>query len=403
MSEYLIVRLSNNNHAEKPWLVWSESQQEVIASGALSADQTVNDIASYAPTRQTIVLLNSADVLFKSVNIPAGGARQFESMLPYLVEDDVAQDVDSLHFTILAKQGQIAQVAGVDKKWLGRELDALNQAGFNVSKVVPDALALPDVDGIAAVELAGQWLLKKQPYQALSIESDWLAMIAQSQWVKQADQWLALEAFSPLPQLSLAAEQDWHQGEPQLVMQLLGRQAIFSQVNLLTGHFKPKSTAIRHLKTWRKAAIAAAVLLSVLLANNLIKTQQAEQQAAKYRAESERIFRAVLVGKSKIPTVSYLKRELDNEAKRLSGGQSDESLLLALAKLPQALKFVPDFTLTGIKYDRQRSEIQLQANSKDFQAFEQAKVQLEKQFLVEQGQLSKSGESVSGNLVLRSR
>lgn len=400
MSEYLIVRLSNNRQAETPWLVWSESQQEVIASGDLGAEQSCEQIASFAQSRQTIVLLNSADVLLKQVDIPAGASRQFDSMLPYLVEDDVAQDVDSMHFTILAKQGQIAHIAGVDREWLGRELTELKQAGFNVTKVLPDALALPDVDGIAAVELAGQWLLKKQTYQALTIEPDWLAMLAQSDWVKQGDEWLALQAFSPLPALSLAAEQNWQQAEPQLVMQLLGRQAVFTPINLLTGRFKAKSSAARYLKIWRKTAIAAVVLAAVLLAQNLIQTYQAEQQAAKYRAESERIFRSVLVGKNKIPTVSYLKRELDNEAKRLSGGSGEESLLGWMNQLPQALKAVPDFTLTGLKFDRQRGEVQLEASSPDFQAFEQARVKLEAQFSVQQGQLSKSGQSVTGSLIL---
>ncbi|ANS84114.1 Type II secretion system protein [Vibrio scophthalmi] len=403
MSEYLIVRLSNNRQAKKPWLVWSESQQEVIASGELSAEQALDEIASYAQARHTIVLLNSADVLLKEVNIPAGGARQFDAMLPYLVEDDVAQDVDGMHFTVLAKQGQIAHVAGVDREWLARELETLKQAGFNVTKVLPDALALPDVDGIAAVELAGQWLLKKQAYQALTIESDWLAIVAQSEWVKQGDDWLALHAYSPLPELNLAPAQDWQQAEPQLVMQLLGRQAMFTPVNLLTGCFKPKSGVGRYLKVWRKAAIAAGVVAVVLVAQNLIQTYQAEQQAAKYRAESERIFRSVLVGKTKIPTVSYLKRELDNEAKRLSGGNSDESLLVWMAKLPSAIKSVPDFTLTGIKFDRQRGEIQLQASSQDFQAFEQARAKLEEQFSVQQGQLSKSGQLVVGDLILKPR
>ncbi|MFA0415238.1 type II secretion system protein GspL [Vibrio renipiscarius] len=403
MSEYLIVRLSNNRHAETPWLVWSESQQEVIASGELTAEQTVDDIASYAQARQTIVLLNSADVLLKQVSVPAGGARQFESMLPYLVEDDVAQDVDGLHFSILAKQGQTAYVAGVDREWLSGQLDALKEAGFNVTKVLPDALALPDVEGIAAVELTGQWLLKKQPYQALSIDADWLPMVAQSEWVKEGDAWLSLQAYSPLPELALAPEQEWQQGDPQLVMQLLGRQAIFAPINLLTGRFKPKSGIARHLKVWRKTAIAAGIFAVVLVAQNLIETHNAAQQAAKYRAESERIFRTVLAGKNKIPTVSYLKRELDNESKRLSGGSGDESLLVWMAKLPQALKSVPDFTLTGMKFDRQRGEIQLEASSQGFQAFEQARVKLEGQFLVEQGQLNKSGSQVTGNLILKAR
>ncbi|WP_194438190.1 type II secretion system protein GspL [Vibrio fluminensis] len=400
MSEYLIVRLSNNQQANQQWLVWSESQQEVIASGELAAEQSLTEIESYAQQRPTIVLLNSADVLLKQVEIPAGGARQFDSMLPYLIEDDVAQDVEELHITTLAKQGDQAFIAAVDKAWLSQKLTELADAGFVVNRVLPDALALPEFSGISAVEIEGQWLLKKSAYQAMTVDADWLAMVAQSEWVKSDDEWLELQAFSPLPPLSLAAEQNWHQAEPQLVMQMLATQALRSKINLLTGSFKPKSSLVKHLKVWRKVAIAAGVLVAVLLAQSLIQAQQAQQQADAYRAESERIFRAVLA-KNKIPTTSYLKRELDNEVKRLSGGSSEESIMHWLVKLPNALKNIPGFEMSGFTFDSNREEVKLEARSKDFQAFEQARTQLEQAFVVEQGQLSKSGEFVTGSFVLK--
>ncbi len=400
MSEYLIVRLSNNQQASKPWLVWSESQQEVIASGELSAAQALTEIENYAQQRPTIVLINSADVLLKQVTIPAGGARQFSHMLPYLIEDDVAQDVDELHISILAKHADHAFVAAVDKAWLAEQLSILSDAGFIVTKVMPDALALPDIEGISAAELAGQWLLKRAPFQAISVESAWLGLVAQSDWAKTDQQWLSLQAYTPLPELELAQDQHWSQAEPLLVMQLLATQAIKSKVNLLTGSFKPKSSLVKYLKVWRKAAIAAGVLLAVLLAQNLIHSSQAQRQADLYRAESERIFRTVLA-KSRIPTTSYLKRELDSEVKRLSGGDSQASILQWMVKLPNALKSMPNFEMTGLTFDSNREEIKLQARSNDFQAFEQARTQLEQVFVVEQGQLSKSGDFVVGSFVLK--
>ncbi|GAK86868.1 general secretion pathway protein L [Vibrio ponticus] len=57
--------------------------------------------------------------------------------------------------------------------------------------------------------------------------------------------------------------------------------------------------------------------------------------------------------------------------------------------------------MTGFTFDSNRGEIKLEARSKDFQAFEQARTQLEQQFAVEQGQISKSGDFVTGNFVLK--
>ena len=43
--------------------------------------------------------------------------------------------------------------------------------------------------------------------------------------------------------------------------------------------------------------------------NNWLQIRNAEAQANAYRSESERIFRQI-TNKNKIPTVTYLKREL---------------------------------------------------------------------------------------------
>ena len=309
MNEFLIVRLSKSKTAAIQWLVWSESQKEVIASGELQDHQDLAELANYAEGRQVIVLVSAANLVLTQLEVPAGANRQFDSMLPFMLEDDVAQDVDELHFTVLAKEANQAYVCGIDYSWLESILADMRQLGFAVHKVLPDALALPvaEESGLSAVELDGQWLVKKGQFSAVSIELAWLPLLAQSDWVKQEEEYLPLQAYSHLPELTLADEQKWHNEQPQLVMQLLAEQAVKSKLNLLSGEFKPKSSFGRHLKVWRKAAIAAGVLVAILSVDNWLQIQSAETQANAYRQESERIFRQV-TSKNKIPTVTYLKR-----------------------------------------------------------------------------------------------
>lgn len=103
MSEFLTVRLSRDKQAPIRWLVWSTSQNEIIASGELSSKEQLGELSTYADQRTTLLLLDSRDILLMEAEIPAGAARQVDTMLPYLLEDDIAQDVDELHFTILKK------------------------------------------------------------------------------------------------------------------------------------------------------------------------------------------------------------------------------------------------------------------------------------------------------------
>nr|WP_275667403.1 type II secretion system protein GspL [Vibrio sp. Isolate24] len=402
VNEFLVVRLSKSKTAAIQWLVWSESQKEVIASGELQDHQDLAELANYAEGRQVVVLVSAANLVLTQLDVPAGANRQFDSMLPFMLEDDVAQDVDELHFTVLAKEAGQAYVCGIDYHWLESILADMQQLGLVVRKVMPDALALPldDNCGLSAVELDGQWLVKKGQFSGVSVEPAWLPLLVQSDWVKQGEDYLPLQAFSPLPELPYADGQEWRNEEPQLVMQLLAEQAVKSKTNLLSGEFKPKSSLGRHLKVWRKAAIAAGVLIAVLSVDSWLQIQSAETQANAYRQESERIFRQ-MTNKNKIPTVTYLKREMEREESRLSGGGSGDSVLEWMVKMPQVMKQVPGLKLTSFKYDSTRGEVRLQAQSNDFQTFEKARELMSSQFTVEQGQLSKSGALVNGTFVLK--
>ncbi|MGC9401091.1 type II secretion system protein GspL [Vibrio genomosp. F10 str. 9ZC157] len=401
MSEFLTVRLSSDKNAQIQWLVWSTTQSEIIASGELNGWEELGELSGYAEQRQGIVLLSSDDIVLAEVDTPAGSSRQLESMLPYLLEDEIAQDVDELHFTVLSKQAKKACIAAVDKRWLKACLDELQDAGINISKVLPDVLALPKSGELTAANIGQHWLVRKGDSLGLSLPSPWLETLTTSDWVKEGQEYLPLTSYSPLPTLELDSEQSWQSVDAPLIMQLLTEGALGSKVTLLTGEFKPNSSLLKYWSIWKKTAVAAAVIGAVFVGQYGLQISQDEAKAEAYRAESERIFREALPGKTRIPTVSYLKRQMNDEATRLSGGGGGSPILDWLNQIPDSLKANNSMTLLSIRYDGNRDEVRIQAKSKDFQSFEQVRIKFAEHFEVEQGQLSRSGESVNGSFVLK--
>ncbi|MEZ9527983.1 type II secretion system protein GspL [Vibrio sp. 10N.222.52.C3] len=406
MSEFLTVRLSSEPQSPVQWLVWSTSQQEVIASGELSSWEQLDELTPYAEKRSCIALLPGNECLIKRVEIPKGAARQFDSMLPFLLEDEVAQDIEDLHLTILEKDATHATVCGVERDWLKQALDTFREANIIFRKVLPDTLALPLEDqGISALQIDQHWLLRQSNYQAVSINEAWLAMFLQSDWVALDDEEQSPTIFSytalPSDDVQLQSGIEWQAKPAELVMSLLSQQAITSGVNLLTGTFKTKSSFSKYWRVWQKVAIAACLLVAVIVTQQVLKVQQYEAQAEAYRTESERIFRSVLPGKQRIPTVSYLKRQMNDEAKKYGGSGDGDSLLGWLALLPETLGQVKSIEVESIRYDGNRSEIRLQAKSSDFQHFETARVKLEEKFTVEQGPLNRNGDAVFGSFTLK--
>ncbi|MEZ9645286.1 type II secretion system protein GspL [Vibrio sp. 10N.261.52.C2] len=406
MSEFLTVRLSSEPQSPVQWLVWSTSQQEVIASGELSSWEQLDELTPYAEKRSCIALLPGNECLIKRVEIPKGAARQFDSMLPFLLEDEVAQDIEDLHLTILEKDATHATVCGVERDWLKQALDTFREANIIFRKVLPDTLALPLEDqGISALQIDQHWLLRQSNYQAVSINEAWLAMFLQSDWVALDDEEQSPTIFSytalPSDDVQLQSGIEWQAKPAELVMSLLSQQAITSGVNLLTGTFKTKSSFSKYWRVWQKVAIAACLLVAVIVTQQALKVQQYEAQAEAYRTESERIFRSVLPGKQRIPTVSYLKRQMNDEAKKYGGSGDGDSLLGWLALLPETLGQVKAIEVNSIRYDGNRSEVRLEAKSTDFQYFETARVKLEEKFTVEQGPLNRNGDAVFGSFTLK--
>ncbi len=471
MNEFLIIRLTNQPSDLINWLVWSASSQQVIASGEIELSNLAS-LQSYRQPEQgqirpVVGLIPSNQVLLTNITIPKGAARQLDNMLPFLMEDELAQDIDDMHFTVLSKQSEQATVATIERQYLQQWIDELTQAGLALSRALPDCLALPKNDGgVSALRIDDQWLLRQGEVKGAAVDQDWLELFLSSGWLApdgdalrfedvvsedsessaesdaNTDMSSELEQFSDeaQPELPTSEQMEQQLAEQQqalqhkqqlservhiycysdlpdkveqlaghwqssfqdaLPMAVLAQGAMANKINLLTGPFKVQSTWFKQWRVWQKVAIAAVVLCAVLVTQQVLKVQQLEAQVASYHSESERIFRQILPERRRIPTVSYLKRQLQDEENRLSGGGSSRvSVLPWLAELPELLKTVPNMTIQNIKFDGNRSEVRIQAQSDDFQSFEALRVELAKKFMVEQGQLNKNGDVVYGSYVL---
>ncbi len=397
MSEFLTVRLSSEQNSPIHWLVWSTSNQEVIASGELDSWLQLDELQPYAEQRTTIALLASQDVMLSDVEIPAGASRQFDTMLPFLVEEEMAQEVDDLHFTVLSKDKETAHISAVEYSWIERILKTFRDQGIEIKKILPDTLALPlEENGSSAVLLGEQWLMRDSEFAGVAVDASWLPLFMQE---RQGQDEFQVACYSSLPEG--VSEEVWQAKPAELPMALLAPNAIASKVNLLTGDFKPKSSWGKNWKVWQKVAIAASLFVAATVGQQILTINQYEAQADAYRAESERIFRSVFPNKRKIPTISYLKRQMNDEAKRLSGGGSEDGMLLWMTQLPATIGGVKDMEILSVKYDGNRDELRIQAKSTDFQNFEQARAKMAQSFAVEQGQLNRSGTAVIGSFTLK--
>ena len=426
MSEFLTIRLSSQSTSPVQWLVWSPTEREVIASGQLPDSSHLGDLTEYAAQRPVYAVVPTSEMLLTQVTIPAGSSRQLSAVLPYLLEEELAQDVESLHVQLLKREKDIASVAVVEHSKMAYWLEQFKQYHFEVRKLLPDSLCLPlFYDGYSAAQLEQQWLIRQSETLGINVEISWLdawlsaqkapivltkdeqdesteesATIATTEAIAAQDEDLSqviIHHYTPAPEVQLGR---WRAETPELVMQLLAQGAESSKLNLLSGAYKPQAAWRKHLLPWRKVAIAAGLVLTALVVEHVIAVNQMENQAQAYRTESERIFRQVLPQFKRIPSQSYLRNQMKRAVASM-GGEQQQGLLTWLLELQPMLKQVPQMQFINFKYDQKRGELRIQANSTDFQHFEKLRTLLAKDFTVEQGQLSKEDGRVNGAFVLR--
>lgn len=407
MSESLIVRLSSQQKVPCRWAVWSHLKNQVIIRGELAEQSSFTQLTEQANQRNVVVLIPTREVILTEVTVPKGAARQLERVIPFLVEEDLAQDAEALHWSVLSQQGDRAHVCGVDRVLLTSWLDEFHAHSIQVDKVLPDVLAVPPyAEGLRAVKDGEQWLVRKGDFQGISLEEAWFDLFAQSDWVQSEQSALPLCADHPLPDSMLnepPSRQGWSVESAPPLLDRLAEQAAMSSMNILSGALQPASSWKTSWRIWRPAMIAAGLLLVLYGVYSWVYVSHLESQAAQYHAESERIVRVTLPERHNIPTVSYLKRLMTQEEQRLSGGAGDSVWLNMLEQVAAALPADGHTSLKALRYDQNRQEMQLQIQGRDFEQLEQVREQLATHFQVELGQSIRADNGVSGTLMLKAQ
>ena len=166
MSEQLIIRLGSMPQQPVWWLIWSAANAEVIASGQLADATELSGLAArIGVNRPVTVLLSACDVVLKEVPLPGKPTRQILQALPYMLEEEQAEDIEQLLVlsgqTIQRDNQYLQQVAVLRRSVMEQWLDLLQQAGFPPRRLIPDALLLPEFSQPVAVQLGSQWLLRQ--------------------------------------------------------------------------------------------------------------------------------------------------------------------------------------------------------------------------------------------------
>lgn len=396
MTERLIIRLASKASQKNHWLIWSDNENEIIASGEVDNAEQLNLLTEKAEHRVVICLLPNVDISIREITVNGSLNRQIKHALPYLIEEELASDVDTLHFSIIAKQNDLLHVAICEKQKIVKWLSWLEAAHIRCRQFIPEGLALPVSDSgkWQALQLDTQWIIRENYNNAWSCEQEMLALILES---KSADDGTPqIESYSASPEHRVG---DWTELSPVLPMEVFAKGTQNNKINLLTGEFKPKKESNKQLEKWRVPAILMIVLFFVMVLNIYLKNIQVEKETRIVKQHVEDVYKQAFPLQNGLRYPS-IKKKLNTMLMELEE-HSESGFLKMLNELVPAFADNPHLQPSSLKFDSDKQEMRILVRADNFQSFEKFNAAVPKHFSVEQGALSSHKDGVSGLLTIR--
>ncbi len=327
-----------------------------FAAPGVQAD-TLEEISLHATGHRLIVLVPAAQVLLTHARIPSRKRQRILSALPYALEDQLATEVEQLHFALgqRAADGEVA-VAVVEKRCIGEWLARLRACDMEPDEMVPDVLCLPWQAGHwTALRETDHTLLRNGPQSGLSLDNDdldtLLALLMEE--TPEAQRPTTLNWYGPAapPQAIVPAGVEIHhlplEDDP---LALLARHyETDTAIDLLQGEYSRHEQLGRYWRPWRPAALLLLSLLLITVIATVIDYRHLSQERDLLRQRIERIYLETFPEAKRVvnPRVQMERRLRELQA---GGATAAGGFLDLLRRAGPALKETRGLELRRISY-----------------------------------------------------
>lgn len=384
----LVIRLPLESGDDVHWATDSDYGTTTVTG--------LTDLQTLTSSHRCKILVPGEAVGLHILEHPGKLNRTVLQTLPWRLEDDLAAEVEDMHFALLNHSNGKVHMAVVAKSNMAQWQKWLHDAGINSRQWLPDTLALPFTENECTVlQLNDQYLVRAGEWQASVCDPSWLPLYLESLHSESAD--MKVQALSPMPEDTEVEPVTVVHGN---ALQPLLETTAQSSLNLLQGDYQPESMAIRYLKPWRTAAALLLTTCALMLGVNMASTARLESQAGALRAEAYAIYNDLFPGERVIRLEFSLNQKLS--ALKQPGEKEESGLPALLDELAPAFRSEPTLKPVQLDYDHGRQELRMTAESDSFNTFSRFREKAPASISVTVQTVEQQEENVTGALVIRS-
>jgi len=311
--------------------------------------------------------------------------RHLRTMAPFQLEDDLACEIDELHFAFgPVREGKVT-IARVDKNWLQQHFTAFAEAGLEIHRCLPEALLLPTDAGGWSVYLTDELQVCQGVGRGFAIDNKLGAAALNTLVSLRADEQAEQggeASDSALPSIALYADTEARLAQlegllPEVLRDKVSAREVRSRwqldasprnvIDLCQGAFTRQLPLVRWWQLWFKTAIFAAVVLAAFFTINLAEIQMLKSEQRQLRKAMETTYRQVVPSGTLVDPEKQLLRRV----RATSGGGQQSRLLPMLAAVTPLIAKVEGVQLRTMNYNDDKNELRLNIQAPAFNTIEQ--------------------------------
>ncbi|HEX4267250.1 MAG TPA: type II secretion system protein GspL [Steroidobacteraceae bacterium] len=388
MADWLLLRLPRTPQEQATWLV-------VDGRGTASGPPHGGPLSLAAPRaagRHVVVLVPGADVLLAQPELPTAKAgAKLQQLVPFALEEQLAEDIEDLHFAIGRRQGDSARVpvAVAGRKLMDEWITLLKSSGLEPEALYADSELLPQNPGQSVALIEEDAVVVRPPSgNVVTLPADALDEALE----------IALSGIEPgtpggrgLILYTGAAEWQRHSSTVEaarerfegIQIQLLtgGPLTLFAQqlptatpTNLLQGPYTPAATHPVGWNAWRVAAMLLAGFIGLHVAGKAAELSVLKHADHKLDASIEQVFQMALPGE---PVTYEARRVMEQRLAAARASQVSGGFLSALQALVQAHRAAPEAVLEAMTF--RDGALELKATAPSVETLDRLSRQLRQQ------------------------
>jgi general secretion pathway protein L len=370
MADWLLIRLPRSPDQPASWLV-------VDPRGAATGPPQSGPLSLAAPRstgRRICVLVPGTDALLAEPELPTKAGTKLHQLVPYALEEHLADDIDDLHFAIGKRPADSSKtpVAVVTRALMDQWLGSLKENGLEPEAMYADSELLPQNPGQAVALLEEDIVVVRPPAGLpVTLPADALQEaleMAQAPNPEGGGAGRGLILYTGAP--------EWHEHSPRvealrerfdgIKIQLLasGPLALFAQqlptatpTNLLQGAYAPTTSRAVGFRAWRVAAILLACVVGLHVAGKAAELSLLKRNEHKLDVSLREAVQTIMPGQANTPGARKL---LEQRLAAIRAG-STGGLLPALEALVQAKGAAPGATVQALSFHNGSLDLKIAA------------------------------------------